>query len=82
MATTIPAAANKFPFLAVAGFESIFNPKIKVTEPMRYNIVSSPMIFYFFFLLNISSIRSVTTKPPTTLSVPKITPRNPKIKAK
>ena len=44
MATTIPAAANKFPFLAVAGFESIFNPKIKVTEPMRYNIVSSPMI--------------------------------------
>ena len=36
MATIIPAAAKRFPFLAVAGFESIFNPKIKVTEPMRY----------------------------------------------
>ena len=35
MATTIPAAANQFPFLAVAGFESIFNPKIKVIEPIK-----------------------------------------------
>lgn len=35
----------------------------------------------YFFLLNISSILSVTTKPPTTFSVPKITARKPNINA-
>jgi hypothetical protein len=35
IATNIPAAAIKFPFLAVTGLESIFKPSIKVTEPIR-----------------------------------------------
>jgi hypothetical protein len=35
------------------------------------------MISYFFFFLNISSILSVTAKPPTTFSVPNIRASNP-----
>lgn len=38
--------------------------------------------YFFFFLLNISSIRSVTTKPPTTFSVPSITARKPSVSAR
>jgi hypothetical protein len=32
MARVIPAAAIKFPFLAVSGYDNIFNPTINVTE--------------------------------------------------
>ena len=32
MAMIIPAAAIKFPLLAVEGLDNIFNPRIKVTE--------------------------------------------------
>jgi hypothetical protein len=35
IAMLIPVAATRFPFLAVAGLESIFNPIMKVTEPIR-----------------------------------------------
>jgi methylmalonyl-CoA mutase cobalamin-binding subunit len=31
----IPPAANRFPFLAEAGFDNIFKPRIKVMEPIR-----------------------------------------------
>jgi hypothetical protein len=37
--------------------------------------------FLYFFFLNISSILSVTTNPPTTFSVPRITARKPIINA-
>ena len=35
---------------------------------------------YFFFFVNISNIRSVTTKPPTTFSVPKNKAKIPKMR--
>jgi hypothetical protein len=35
IAIVIPAAATRFPLLAVAGLDNIFSPIINVTEPMR-----------------------------------------------
>jgi hypothetical protein len=35
MAIDIPPAASKFPFLADAGLDNIFKPKIKVIDPIR-----------------------------------------------
>ena len=35
MANDIPPAATKFPFLAVAGFDNILSPSIKVTEAIK-----------------------------------------------
>lgn len=37
---------------------------------------------HYFFFLNISSIRLVTTKPPTTLSVPISTAKKPSERAR
>ena len=67
---------------AVSGWLSIFKPRINVTEPIKY-IRSKLNIFpcHFFFFLNISSMRSVTTNPPTTFKVPSITDINPSDKS-
>jgi hypothetical protein len=35
MASVIPAAAIKFPLLAVSGCDNIFNPIINVTEAIK-----------------------------------------------
>ena len=42
MATTIPNAAIKFPLRADFGLPIIFKPKIKVTEPIKYDISNKP----------------------------------------
>ena len=48
----------------------------------RHSFSEGGEFYFFFFLLNISSIRSVTTKPPTTLRVPKMTARKPRVSAR
>jgi len=35
MAIVIPTAARRFPFLAVAGLDNPFKPRMKVTDPTR-----------------------------------------------
>jgi hypothetical protein len=46
---------------------------------IRFNSCNS---FSYFFFLNISSILSVTTNPPTTFNVPNITAKKPSDNAK
>jgi len=80
IAMIIPVAAHRFPRRAESGLLNSFSPATKKRAETRYinsSIISPFVIFsvfmlqtYFFFFLNISSMRSVTTNPPITLSVP------------
>ena len=84
MAAAIPTEAMRLPLRAVSGELSNFKPQTKATEPIKNPRSAMNWIFmvYFFFFLNISSMRSVTANPPTAFTMPIMMANSPKIKDK
>lgn len=76
--------SNKISFSRICGVGKHFQPYDKGdrSNKITKREYAELHVRYFLFFLNISSILSVTTNPPTTFNVPRITARKPRISAR